>query len=186
MTYEKHPVPADKESNQYATPRWITREIAETLPTEGDKFDLDPASGAEDEPHAHQRYTREDDGLRTRWHGWVWCNPPWSSPANDGRMKTAWLRRATGCVDHGSVDGVVMLFPDDTTTEWFTEYGATADYLTFAGRIQFGGVGKNPSFGVMLLTWGDIPRETVEVFADIGPTFEGPALEGSQTGVTEF
>lgn len=186
MNYEAHPVPADKESNEYATPRWITATIAETLPTDGDKFDLDPASGAEDTPHAHERYTESDDGLKTPWHGWVWCNPPWSSPSNDGRMKEAWLRRAVGHVDSGSVDGIVMLLPDDVSTGWFQDYASTADYLTFAGRIKYGNVGHNPSFGSMLMTWGDVPDETVIELADIGPTFEGPALAGSQCGVGEF
>lgn len=186
MTYEKHPVPADKESNEYATPRKITRNIAETLPTEGDKFDLDAASGAEDEPHAHDRYTIEDDGLTTPWHGWVWCNPPWSSPANDGRMKTAWLRRAVAHVDRENVDGVVMLLPDDCTPAWFTKYGSTCDYLTFAGRIQYEGADRNPAFGSMLMTWGDVPRETVTALADIGPTFEGPALQGSQLSLEDL
>lgn len=184
MTYENHPVPADKDSNEYATPRRITRKIAATLPTDGDKFDLDPCSGAEDEPHAHEWYTIDDDGLTSPWHGWVFCNPPWSSPANDGRMKSAWLRRAIAHVENGSVDGVVMLLPDDVSTEWFREYAATADYITFCGRVRFEG-GRNPAFGVMLLTWGKVPRETLDALVELGATFEGPKLRGKQRTLEE-
>jgi len=180
MTYEHHPVPSDAESNEYATPRWITSRLAEPLPTDGDKFDLDPASGAEDEPHAYCRYTKADDGLSSEWFGWVFCNPPWSSPANDGRMKTAWLRRAVAHYETGNVDGIVMLLPDDVSTSWFQEYGSQADYITFGGRIRFGG-GRNPSFGVMLLTWGDPPEAFVDELCKIGPTYDGPALQGEQT-----
>jgi hypothetical protein len=186
MTKELHPVPSDADSNEYATPRRITRKLAETLPTDGDKFDLDSASGAEKEPHAHNLYTLEDDGLRSEWFGWVWCNPPWSSPANDGRMKEAWLRRATGEIQRECVDGVVMLLPDDVSTEWFCTFGPKADYVSFIGRIKFGDVGRNPSFGVMLLTWGDVPDATVDALADMGPTYEGPALQGSQQQLDGF
>lgn len=186
---QKHPVPSDAQSNEYATPRWLTRDLAETLPTEGDKFDLDPASGAEDQPHAHERLTKDDDGLSTPWHGWVWLNPPWSSPANDGRMKTAWLRRVVCHIERDSVDGVIMLLPDDVSTEWFDQYASTADYITFCGRVKFNDVGKNPAFGSMLLAWegtAELPEATIRVLADIGPTFEGPALTGRQREVSEW
>lgn len=174
MTYEKHPVPSDAQSNEYATPRWLTRKIAETLPTEGDRFDLDPASGAEDEPHAHETYTQADDGLETPWHGWVWCNPPWSSPSNDGRMKEAWLARAVEQSKRDAVDGIMMLLPDDVSTGWFQEYVTTADYVTFTGRMKFEDVGTNPSYGCQIITWADLPDGTLAVLQEIGPTYPSP------------
>lgn len=171
MTYEKHPVPSDAESNEYATPRWIVRDLARTLPTDGALFDLDPASGAEHKPLARERYTPEDDGLAQPWHGYVWLNPPWSSEANDGRMKATWLRKSRNEAMKDDVDAVFVLLPDDTSTEWFREHAAWATTVTFLGRVSYIGQNKNPAFGSMILTYGDLPERAVAVLENMGPTY---------------
>lgn len=174
--YEHHPVPSDEESNEHATPNWVTRSLAGSLPTEGDTFDLDPASGAEDTPHASERYTREDDGLVQPWEGYVWCNPPWSSPSNDGRMKEAWLHKARVESSKDRVDAVFVLLPDDVSTEWFREHCMWGDYITFMGRLKYTSGDRNPAFGSMIIVFGDVPDETVGVLEGMGPTFEGRKL----------
>jgi len=121
-------------------------------------------------------------GLTTPWEGWVWCNPPWSSKANDGRMKEAWARRAAGQERRGEVEAVFLLLPTDPSTTWFRSYGTQADLVTFLGRIQFDGMdGRNPAFGSMILTYGAVPEATESVLADCGPTYSGPPLRGDQT-----
>jgi hypothetical protein len=101
-------------------------------------------------------------------------------------MKEAWLRRAVGAAGAPAVDGIVMLLPDGTSAGWFREHGATADYVTFLPRIRFGENDSHPSFGVMLLTWGDVPDATLAELADMGATFEGPKLQGPQQTVEDF
>lgn len=168
MTYENHPVPSDAESNEYATPEWLTSDISDSIPG---GFDLDPASGAESREIADKRHTKEDDGLAQPWEGYVWCNPPWSSPSNDGRMKQAWLRKARAEVHRGNAKAVFMLLPDDVSTQWFRDHSAWGTTLTFLGRIRYGDGNKNPPFGSMLLGFGDIPEETVCVLDAMGPTY---------------
>ena len=63
-------------SDDYWTPTWLFDLLGVT-------FDIDvacPPGGAPWVP-ARAYYTQEDDGLTAPWHGNVWMNPPFSSPA---------------------------------------------------------------------------------------------------------
>ena len=76
-----------RETDERYTPAWIFQALGET-------FDLDPASpplGISQVPTAAV-WTKEDDGLTKPWHGFVWCNPPFSH-------SKAWADRfmAHGC-----------------------------------------------------------------------------------------
>lgn len=76
-----------RETDERYTPAWIFDALGET-------FDLDPASpplGVSRVPTAAV-WTKEDDGLTKPWHGFVWCNPPFSH-------STPWAERfiAHGC-----------------------------------------------------------------------------------------
>lgn len=62
-----------RETDERYTPAWIFEALGET-------FDLDPASpplGVSRVPTAAV-WTKDDDGLTQPWHGFVWCNPPYS------------------------------------------------------------------------------------------------------------
>jgi hypothetical protein len=75
-----------RETDERYTPRWIFDALDV-------KFDLDPASPplvVSQVPTAAV-WTKEDDGLTRPWHGFVWCNPPFSSA-------TPWADRF---IDHG-------------------------------------------------------------------------------------
>jgi hypothetical protein len=67
--------PGYKENNDYYTPEWIFDALGET-------YDLDvcaPTGGVPWLP-AKNHYDLEADGLVQPWHGFVWCNPPYSKP----------------------------------------------------------------------------------------------------------
>lgn len=62
-----------RETDERYTPWWIFEALEEV-------FDLDPASpppGVSRVPTAAV-WTKDDDGLTQPWHGFVWCNPPFS------------------------------------------------------------------------------------------------------------
>ena len=70
-----------RETDERYTPAWIFEALGETI-------DLDPASpplGVSQVPTAAV-WTKDDDGLTKPWHGFVWCNPPFSNA-------TAWANR---------------------------------------------------------------------------------------------
>lgn len=70
-----------RETDERYTPAWVFTAL-------GERFDLDPASpppGVSLVPAAAV-WTKADDGLTKPWHGFVWCNPPFSH-------STAWANR---------------------------------------------------------------------------------------------
>ncbi len=63
-----------RDSDERFTPAWLFDAL-------GEEYDLDvaaPVEGGDCVP-ARARYTRTDDGLAQPWHGFVWCNPPFSA-----------------------------------------------------------------------------------------------------------
>lgn len=109
------------------TQDWITpRSLLSAIGT----FDLDPcASMTQPWPMAGRSFTVQDDGLKQKWGGVVWLNPPY-----DRNVIGAWLARLA---DHD--DGGMALIFARTETEWFHKYvwGAASAVYFFSKRINF-------------------------------------------------
>jgi hypothetical protein len=91
-------------------------------------FDLDPCAASEPRPWetARNNYAIEDDGLRQKWDGRIFLNPPYS------RMNI-WLARLA---DHGR--GAALIFARTETRTFQQEVWAKASGLLFlAGRLHF-------------------------------------------------
>jgi phage N-6-adenine-methyltransferase len=90
-------------------------------------FDTDPCA-ALNQPWrtAKRMYTVLDDGLKQRWVGRVWLNPPYSNPR-------PWLAKLA---DHGNG---IALVNAATGTRWFHDYiWDQADAVLFVpGRLTF-------------------------------------------------
>lgn len=91
-------------------------------------FRLDPCSPI-NRPWdtADHHYTIEDDGLKKKWFGRVWCNPPY------GEELPKWIQKL---VDHGN--GILLIF-NKTETDYFQQLVfPNADSLLFVDkRINF-------------------------------------------------
>tara|TARA_R110002020_G_scaffold472050_2_gene699676 strand:+ start:908 stop:1402 length:495 start_codon:yes stop_codon:yes gene_type:complete len=107
-------------SVEWYTPKSVFNEL-------GVIFDLDPASSEKvNNVPAKKIYTFEDNGLKQKWSGFVWLNPPYS------RNMDPWLKKF---IQHGN--GVMLLF-SRTDTKWFHEIICKADAITFKkGRVAF-------------------------------------------------
>lgn len=173
----------DETDDEFATPPSFVRDLARHLPTEGEKFDVDPASGAESVPLAHTRYTTEDDGLAQAWHGYVWLNPPWSSENGTGEEKERWLTKARNQAARDAVDAVVVLLPADTSRHWFHDHILEADVICLLGpgRMAFEGENRNPSFNLVCAVFGDAPDELTRALADYGGVLRECGGEFSST-----
>ena len=91
-------------------------------------FDLDPCFG---EPRpwltAAHHYGPEDNGLMKRWHGFVWCNPPYDDDT------WAWLGRMA---DHGN--GIALVFARTEVEGFHRTVWDRAHALRFLeGRLFF-------------------------------------------------
>lgn len=161
----------DPDDNDYATPPKLWRPLARAV----NGFDVDPASGAESTPIADTRYTKEDDGLSQAWHGDVWVNPPWSSNG-DGSAKHEWLTKCRNEAQRDEVDTVTVILPCDTSAHWFHDHilSAEAICLVGPGRIPFEGEDRNPSFEMVVASYGDgVDGDLVDALDELGAVIRG-------------
>lgn len=165
-------VAPNPETDEYPTPKSLVRPMADAL----GGFDLDPASGAEDTPHAENVYTKADDGLSKEWFGTVFCNPPFSA-------KIEWLKKAIDQTNSGNADTVVMVLPVDTSTNWYHRYVTQATAVCFLGpgRTDFSqGRGGSPNFNFMLCVFGDIQTpKLLHVLESKGVVYHHGSLHAS-------
>jgi site-specific DNA-methyltransferase (adenine-specific) len=114
-------------SDHWATPWAVVR----ALEAEFGRFDLDPCC-REETAKAKRFYDEEDDGLRQRWFGRVFMNPPYSKPA-------PWLEKAIRETTSGKrARLVVALLPVRTDTRWFHTLVKDRAELRFVqGRIKW-------------------------------------------------
>lgn len=91
-------------------------------------FDLDPcAPKVRPWPMARHHYTIDDNGLRQRWFGRVWMNPPY------GRAVGAWLGRIAA---HGR--GTALVFARTETAAFKQHVWPIASGVLFVfGRLDF-------------------------------------------------
>lgn len=149
------------ESDEWATPPSLLRPLDRAV----DGFDLDPCSGAEDRTIADDVLDKDDDGLAHRWHGAVWCNPPYSDVAD-------WLEKCRFEAESEVVETILVLVPARTSTQWFHRFAADATALCFIeGRLSFGDAENSAPFPSMLVAFGDVSPELLETLREQGVVF---------------
>lgn len=105
---------------RWITPPWIPRALG--------VFDLDPCADTE-QPwrHALVQWTKVENGLRHRWFGRVWLNPPY------GRQTGTWLEQLA---EHGN--GIALVFARTETRMFHEHVWPKANALLFLkGRPHF-------------------------------------------------
>ena len=99
----------------------------------------------------------EQDGLKVKWTGRVFCNPPYSKIMG-------FLRKGLYHLAKGDCELLVFLIPARTDTAWFHEYCKKGEIRFLRGRLKFGG-SKNaapfPSMVVVFRQWRleEVPLE---------------------------
>lgn len=104
---------------------WLTP--AEIIGSLGE-FDLDPCSPIKRPwDTARNHFSVLDDGLKRRWSGRVWLNPPY------GDKTFEWMRRMS---EHGN--GIALIFARTETETWFKHIWWSAhSVFFFRGRLAF-------------------------------------------------
>ena len=114
-------------------------------------FDLDAAAGPDD--HLCEQWL--DDGLRVRWAGRVWVNPPYS------RGLKRWVEKAA--IESGKGALVCLLLPCDVSTEWWALVVAyAAEICELTSRVRFWHPdrpqAKGPTFGACFVVFDQTRR----------------------------
>ena len=98
-------------------------------------------------------FTPEQDGLKQKWKGVCWMNPPY------GRKIGAWMRKALG-----SNTTVVCLVPARTDTKWWHDYAMKASEIRFVkGRLKFGNSKNSAPFPSAIIVFRKDNNENIKV-----------------------
>ncbi len=125
-----------KKNDQLQTPPHIYKVLGH--------IDLDPCA-AQNTSIGAANYVLEhgQDGLLLPWHGFVYCNPPFS-------QKHKWANRF---VQHGN--GILIL-PERGSAPWFAPLAAAAKHYWVMGqKINFLGGPSSNNLGSVLFLFGD-------------------------------
>lgn len=111
-------------------------------------FTLDVCASPEN-AKCERFFTPATNGLKERWEGVCWCNPPY------GREIGQWVKKAHEASLHGAT--VVCLLPARTDTSWWHAYVLEANEIRFVqGRLRFVGARSSapfPSVVVVFRPW---------------------------------
>jgi hypothetical protein len=130
-------------------------------------IDLDPCSNSHENPTvpATVLFTREDDGLKRRWAGRVYMNPPY------GSEMAAWVEKLASSYEAGDVSEAIALVPGRIDTEWMRrlrDYPRCHRY----GRLRFSAHDQSAPFPSIVFYLGRRIDHFQDAFSDLGDTFE--------------
>ena len=165
ITNPKPHVSQNSGDNEWYTPREYIEAARQVLGA----IDLDPASSDEAQAvvQAARYFTLADDGLRKRWQGRVWMNPPYSRPEIEH-----FVDKLAAAVAERDVPAAIVLVNNATETEWFATLGAHAAAICFpAGRVRFwqpNTESATPLQGQAVIYIGDAPQAFARTFRPFG------------------
>lgn len=134
--------------HDWCTPPWIWRPLG--------PFDLDPcqADGSNVQHIAKNEFTLQDDGLRQKWFGFVWMNPPYH--------ETVQPRFFEKMAFHNN--GIALTLVNTDTEMWHRSiFPVASAYLFLKGRVNFytpeGAESNNTAgLGSVLVAFGEEAR----------------------------
>lgn len=98
-------------------------------------------------------FTPDQDGLKQKWEGVCWMNPPY------GRTIGAWMSKALE-----AKTTVVCLVPARTDTKWWHEYAMKASEIRFVkGRLKFGDSKNSAPFPSAIIVFRKKNNENIKV-----------------------
>lgn len=122
-----------KKNDCLQTPHWVYSQLG--------RIDLDPCAGANTSIGIENfAIERGQNGLDREWHGFVYCNPPFSE-------KELWIEKMA---EHGRG---ILLLPERGSTPWHGPCANICKYhFTMGKKINFeGGSSSNPTGSTLFL-----------------------------------
>ncbi len=139
-------------------------------------FDLDPASCeiANNHVKASEYITQDQDGLKQRWQGRVWCNPPYGRTAGKSNQQR-WSAKLMREYRAGHVHAAILLVTSATSEKWFQPLWTYPLCLT-DHRIKFLDATGRPqngnTKGSAFVYFGPDVATFQAVFSEFGPVLD--------------
>jgi len=133
------------------------------------EIDLDPASSeiANAIVQAKRFYTIVTDGLKHKWCGRVWMNPPYARS-----LIEPFTSKLVHHFQEGEVTEAIVLTNNATDTKWFQELVSVASAVCFvAGRVKYWGPANainSPLQGQAITYLGPSREKFASVFQQFG------------------
>ena len=98
-------------------------------------IDTDPASNpiANATVKAARFFTKDEDGLKQKWDGSVWMNPPYAQP-----LMSQFAEAISDKFETGEIEQAIILVNNATETQWFQRMASVASAVCFPkSRVKF-------------------------------------------------
>ena len=120
-------------SHEWSTPQGLFDALDRSY-----HFTLDPCA-TPDNAKCERYFTKTNDGLKQKWTGRVFMNPPY------GRCIAKWVRKAFEETQRNA-ELVLCLLPARTDTRWWHEYCMQGQITFIKGRLKFGKANNSAPF----------------------------------------
>ena len=135
-------------------------------------IDTDPASNpiANATVKAARFFTKDEDGLKQKWDGNVWMNPPYAQP-----LMSQFAEAISEKFESGEIEQAIILVNNATETQWFQRMASVASAVCFPkSRVKFldpNGKPGAPLQGQAIIYMGDNRRVFRDEFRKYGAIF---------------
>ena len=135
-------------------------------------IDTDPASNpiANATVKATRFFTKDEDGLKQKWEGNVWMNPPYAQP-----LMSQFAEAISEKFENGEIEQAIILVNNATETQWFQRMASVASAVCFPkSRVKFldpNGKPGAPLQGQAIIYMGRFPMAFRDEFEKYGATF---------------
>ena len=135
-------------------------------------IDTDPASNpiANATVKAARFFTKDEDGLKQKWEGNVWMNPPYAQP-----LMSQFAEAISEKFESGEIEQAIILVNNATETQWFQRMASVASAVCFPkSRVKFldpNGKPGAPLQGQAIIYMGDNRRVFRDEFRKYGAIF---------------
>lgn len=130
FTHNKFKTRFNTSRQDWSTPKELFNKLNKEF-----NFEWDLAA-EQDNALCNKFYSKEQDGLKQKWEGVCWLNPPYGDKSS---KMVNWIKKAYDDTQENPNLIVVMLIPARTNTKWFANYIAQCCEVRFIiGRPKFG------------------------------------------------
>jgi phage N-6-adenine-methyltransferase len=145
---------------------WSTPQRLFDVLNDSFRFTLDACATAKNAKCQHY-FGEEDDGLRQRWTGRVFMNPPY------GHQIVSWVKKAFE-ESQTNAEVVVCLLPARTDTRWWQDYCLKGEVGFIRGRLKFGEARNAAPFPSALVVFSRYANKLTKILSALQDGKEGP------------